>query len=99
MTIALSRIPLSSDPVTTWERLVANSTLGSGTAWQHLQNQRNGTGGGGTTVIYINDGITVELVEMELVAQLSDDGIAVDLEDAPLEITLDDSPIVAEIEE
>jgi hypothetical protein len=80
---------------TAWDQLIANSTLSSGTAWQHLQNQE---GGGAGTGVVINDGLHVELVEMEIQTQLDDSGVSVTLDDSPVEVVLDTEAIVVEIE-
>lgn len=79
--------------MTAWEALLLHSTLQSGTAWQHLQNQQGG--GGGTTVLVVNDGIDCEVDEMELEALLDGD-IEVELDEA-IEAVLDDEEFIAEL--
>ena len=46
--------------MTAWEKLIAGSTLPSGSAWDHLNAQS-----GGGSVIYV-DGMSANLVEMVL---------------------------------
>lgn len=72
-----------------WDTLVANSSLGSGTAWQHLAAQQ----GGG---VVVNDGIAVEVVEMDVDVQLDDAVIEAALDDAPVEAVANDEVIEVE---
>lgn len=70
--------------MTAWQKLIAGSTLPSGTAWQHL----NAQGGGGAGDIFIYGELGVELVaqqyDIELAGNLEvalDDELTVELDD------------------
>ena len=87
--------------MTAWNVLILNSTLPSGSAWDHLNAQQ----AGGTGVI-VNDGIAVEIdfepVALEVLlqdieAEVADEPIVVEIEDAPVEISLAADPIETEI--
>lgn len=78
--------------MTAWDKLIANSALETGTAWEHLQNQQGGAGFG----VVVNDGIEVELMDMELEAVV-DDGIDVEINDTSVEAVLEDEDIQVEI--
>lgn len=79
--------------MTAWTTLIANSTLQTGTAWQHLQNQQ---GGGGPAQVTFVDNIDVEVEDMLFEAELEAD-IEVELE-ADIVADIDDQEIEAEIE-
>lgn len=78
-----------------WTQLIANSSLSSGSAWQHLQNQKAGTGPGGVVII---EGLNVELAEMEFEAQIDDTGVAITVDDGAIAVVVDDDVIEVEIE-
>jgi hypothetical protein len=69
---------------TAWQALTANSTLTSGTAWEHLNAQ-----GGGSDVVIHADGIGVDIDMVDVTVYL----------EPPIEyeIEIDDSPIVVEV--
>lgn len=79
-----------------WTQLIANSTLTSGTAWQHLQNQQGG-GGAGPTYVVMNDGFNVDLEDTGVVALLQDIEVEVVLDDSPIEVIINDDDIEAEV--
>ncbi len=77
--------------MTAWEILTGNSTLSSGTAWEHLNNQE--TGGGGTVVENVILQIFEELeVEYEM-------GYDVEIDDSDLIAEIDDTVLDVVIEE
>lgn len=63
--------------MTAWQKLIAGSTLPSGTAWQHLNAQGGGSGAGD---IFIYDEIGVELMAQDYDVELSGE-LNVELED------------------
>lgn len=81
--------------MTAWEKLIANSTLGSGTAAQHFLAQNTGTGGegaqyfGALEVFMSEEAMQVELVD-ELTVTVDEAIISVALEEDVIEVTLDD---------
>lgn len=77
--------------MTAWEILTGNSTLLSGTAWDHLNNQ-NGDGGGD---VIINTTVYGEL-EVELMSEYNieiDQGVGASIDD-DLVVELEDELIV-----
>lgn len=60
--------------MTAWQNLIAGSTLGSGTAWDHL----NAQGGGGSGDTYIVDAGVAELTHNELTGDLRTIHLAAD---------------------
>jgi hypothetical protein len=76
--------------MTAWEILTGNSTLSSGTAWEHLNNQETG---GGTVVENVILQIFEELeVEYEM-------GYDVEIDDSDLIAEIDDTILDVVIEE
>ena len=72
--------------MTAWQRLIACSTIATGTAWEHL-NAQGGTGSG-TGDIYVYGEIEVELVGQQYDIELAgdcevelDNELTVELED------------------
>ena len=63
--------------MTAWEILTGNSTLQTGTAWEHLNNQA----GGGTTVVQATDVITAQLATVSAGAVLSTLAVTAKAED------------------
>lgn len=78
--------------MTAWQILTANSTLPSGTAWQHLNNQ---AGGG----VVVNDGIDVEVNTMNVEIELDVTVLEIEASDAPITVEFSNEPIVLEVEE
>lgn len=74
--------------MTAWQKLIAGSTLPSGTAWQHLNAQGGGSGAGD---IYIYGELGVELVAQQYDIELAGD-LEVALDDE-LTVELDDETI------
>lgn len=68
--------------MTAWQRLIARSTLATGTAWEHLTNQ----GGGGASIV--SDGISVAIQEHAVSILLSDAPLALMANAAPIAIVL-----------
>ena len=96
--------------MTAWEDLVANSTIPSGTAWQHLQAQ----GGGGTDIVYLEtmtadisefvlataiiaEVITANITEEILSANISDETLSANIEVENLSTTISDLTLTAAI--
>ena len=81
--------------MTAWERLVANSTLGSGTAAERLLSQNTGIGGegaqyfGALEVFMSEEAMEVDLVE-DITVTVDEVIISVALEEDVIEVTLDD---------
>lgn len=87
--------------MTAWAQLILHSTLPSGTAWSHLNAQESG----GTGVV-VNDGVSVELdeapIEAEILmqdvdAEVQDEPVVVEVEDAPVEVAMSADPTELEI--
>lgn len=77
--------------MTAWEILTGNSTLSSGTAWQHLNNQE---AGGGDVIIenivlQVFDELDVEY-EMNYDVEIDNDDLVVEVEDIGLEVVFDE---------
>ena len=76
--------------MTAWEILTGNSTLSSGTAWQHLNNQE---AGGGTVIeniiLQVFDDIEVEY-EMGYDVEIDDGDVIVEIDDTEFEVVLDE---------
>jgi len=72
---------------TAWEVLITNSTIPSGTAWEHLNNQ-----GGAGTGFYLIDGLEVlmdnDCIEAEVDLELLT--VEVDSDNIEVEVDLDD---------
>lgn len=73
--------------MTAWQRLIAGSTLPSGTAWQHL----NAQGGGGAGDIFIYGELRVQLDNTDYVVKTASD-CRVQI-DGELTVRLDDAAI------
>lgn len=76
--------------------LIANSSLASGTAAQHLLNQILG---GGSTGLIVNDGIDVEVSLMALDVELDDQTIEVSIDTEVIELEVNDNTITVEVDE
>ena len=76
--------------------LIANSTLPTGTAWQHLNSQG---GGGGTSGIIVNDGIDVEVDTVTVEIELDASALEIETADAPVTVEFANESIVLEVEE
>ena len=81
----------------TWTILKANSSLGSGDAWEHLENQEGGSGSG-TNLILI-DGLKIEMtgnsygVEIEnpkIEAYVSDNAVGIEIDSNKYDIEVED---------
>lgn len=81
--------------MTAWEILTSNSTLPSGTAWQHLNSQ----GGGGGSGVIVNDGIDVEVNTMNVEIELDASTLEIEAADAPVAVEFANESIVLEVEE
>jgi hypothetical protein len=70
---------------TAWQALTANSTLPSGTAWEHLNAQDGGSGG----VVIHADGIGVDIDMVDVTVYIEPP--------VEYEVEVDSAPIVIEI--
>ena len=70
-----------------WETLVANSSLPSGDAWEHLNNQ-NGTGSG--TVYVFGDPIEAIIDTMEMALSIDNIDLVIDIDTSELIMEIDD---------
>jgi hypothetical protein len=77
--------------MTAWQKLLAASSLTSGTAWQLISNPRIGSG------VVVNDGIAVDVAEEPFLVELDAMQLDVELSDAAVEVELADAVVVAEI--
>ena len=80
--------------MTAWQTLTANSTLLSGTAWQHLNNQTAGSGG-----VVVSDGINVEVNTMTVEIELDVSTLEITMADVPVVIEFSNESIVLEVPE
>jgi len=80
---------------TAWEVLKSNSTLLSGTAWDHLNNQAGG--GGPATLSYI-EGWDLEIEDMEYALQIDDQEVVLEIEDSDLVLELDSDDVDLEVD-
>lgn len=75
-----------------WEILKDNSTLSTGDAWEHLNNQNSGTGSGTGTgedyPVYI-DALFVEVSVLEYDLQINTPDYDLELDDSETEVYID----------
>jgi hypothetical protein len=80
--------------MTAWDLLLEKSSIAVGTAWQHLTSALQlGTG------LVINDGVYVEIQNMEVEATLEDAGIVVEITENEVFAEIQDTAITIEVNE
>ena len=79
-----------------WETLIAGSTIDTGDAWEHLINQGGGTGS--VDYIILADGMTVEIANETVMAEIDQQSIAADVDNTPIGVGISDVEILAEIQ-
>lgn len=79
--------------MTAWARLLAASSLTTGTAWQLLGSPKTGSG------LVINDGIDVRLGEFSVDVEVSELKIEVEVQEEKIEALVESDPIEVEVSE
>ena len=78
---------------TAWEILTGNSTLPSGTAWEHLNNQQGGSGVG----VVLLDGLEVEMEERHVDVEVDLSALDVEVETQELDVEIETNEYEVEI--
>lgn len=69
-----------------WEQLVANSTIQSGDAWEHLLAQGGGSGPGGSLVLF--DGLEVQMDDSQVDVEIDLASIDVKIENQEFDVEI-----------
>ncbi len=80
----------------TWTILKANSSLGSGDAWEHLENQE---GGGSGTNLVLLDGLEIEMTGSSYDVEIDNSEIEVHVSDDAVGIEIDSNEYDIEVED
>jgi hypothetical protein len=79
---------------TAWEVLKQNSTLVSGTAWEHLNNQE----GGGEGIFYtLVDGLEVEMSECDVDVEIIPTSVEVEIDNNEIEVEIEVNEFTVEV--